>query len=60
MDRPYKKIPARSGGKAPANNVTAKKGYVRTPLSVLIPGRIEAHKARFHANDSISKFIQPG
>ena len=29
-------------------------------MSVVIRRRIEAQKARFHANDNISKFIQPG
>jgi len=31
-----------------------------TPLSVIIRRRIEAQKARFHANDNISAFIKPG
>jgi GTP cyclohydrolase IA len=31
-----------------------------TPLSVIIRRRIEAQKARFHANDNISAFIEPG
>jgi len=30
------------------------------PLSVVIRRRIEAQKARFHANDNISAFIEPG
>lgn len=30
------------------------------PLSVIIRRRIEAQKARFHANDNISAFIKPG
>jgi GTP cyclohydrolase I len=30
------------------------------PLSVVIRRRIEAQKARFHANDNIAAFIQPG
>ena len=30
------------------------------PLSVVIRRRIEAQKARFHANDNISAFIKPG
>jgi GTP cyclohydrolase I len=30
------------------------------PLSVIIRRRIEAQKARFHANDNIANFIQPG
>ena len=31
-----------------------------TPLSVVIRRRIEAQKARFHANDNIAAFIEPG
>jgi len=31
-----------------------------TPLSVVIRRRIEAQKARFHANDNIAAFIKPG
>jgi len=31
-----------------------------TPLSVIIRRRIEAQRARFHANDNISAFIKPG
>ena len=31
-----------------------------TPLSLIIRRRIEAQKARFHANDNISAFIKPG
>ena len=37
-----------------------KKGDSGTPLSVVIRRRIEAQKARFHANDNISAFIKPG
>ena len=64
-----KKIPAKTVAKAPSkktssvkptNKVAAKKSDVGTPLSVMIRRRIEAQKARFHANDNISKFIQPG
>ena len=36
------------------------KGDAGTPLSVIIRRRIEAQKARFHANDNISAFIKPG
>lgn len=39
---------------------TAKKSDAGTPLSVVIRRRIEAQKARFHANDNISAFIKPG
>jgi GTP cyclohydrolase I len=38
----------------------AKKSDSGTPLSVVIRRRILAQKARFHANDNISQFIQPG
>jgi len=31
-----------------------------TPLSTVIRKRIQAKKARFHANDNISEFIEPG
>ena len=37
-----------------------KKDDAGLPLSVVIRRRIEARKARFHANDNISQFIQPG
>ncbi|BDT76505.1 GTP cyclohydrolase I [Polynucleobacter yangtzensis] len=38
----------------------SKKDDAGLPLSVVIRRRIEAQKARFHANDNISQFIQPG
>jgi GTP cyclohydrolase IA len=47
--------PAKSVKTAPSKKVDA-----GTPLSVIIRRRIEAQKARFHANDNISQFIQPG
>jgi len=31
-----------------------------TPLSEIIRNRIKAKKARFHANDNIADFIEPG
>ena len=60
--------------KTPAKKVTTKKAAARTvstkkiskkedlglPLSVVIRRRIEAQKARFHANDNIYAFIKPG
>ena len=56
-----KKTPAR---KASAKKATAKKVAQKEdgglPLSVVIRRRIEAQKARFHANDNISAFIKPG
>ena len=45
--------------KATAKKV-AKKEAAGLPLSVVIRRRIEAQKARFHANDNISAFIKPG
>lgn len=49
--------------KSSPKKVTAKKVSSKadgTPLSVVIRRRIEAQKARFHANDNIAQFIQPG
>ena len=55
--------------KTPTKKVTAKKTSAKKvatkedaglPLSVVIRRRIEAQKARFHANDNISAFIKPG
>jgi GTP cyclohydrolase I len=70
---PTKKIPAKAASKTPTKKTssvkparktiqkaTPKKSDAGTPLSVVIRRRIEAQKARFHANDNISKFIQPG
>jgi len=45
--------------KTPAKKI-AKKEAAGLPLSVVIRRRIEAQKARFHANDNISAFIKPG
>jgi GTP cyclohydrolase IA len=39
---------------------TASKKEDGTPLSIVIRRRIEAQKARFHANDNIAAFIKPG
>ena len=50
-----KKVAAK---KATNNNANNKNDGL--PLSVVIRRRIEAQKARFHANDNISAFIQPG
>ncbi len=66
---PTKKTPTKTVAKTPAKKassvkpakkVAAKKSDAGTPLSVVIRRRIEAQKARFHANDNIAKFIQPG
>jgi GTP cyclohydrolase I len=39
---------------------TSKTESAGTPLSVVIRHRIEAQKARFHANDNIAAYIKPG
>jgi GTP cyclohydrolase IA len=72
MTMPTKKVASK---KTPAKKVTAKKAAIKKtvvkttsvnkedgglPLSVVIRRRIQAQKARFHANDNISQFIQPG
>ena len=50
--------------KPAAKTAATKKGSAKDdsglPLSVVIRRRIEAQKARFHANDNISAFIKPG
>jgi GTP cyclohydrolase I len=55
--------------KTTANTVASKKVAIKKvagkkedglPLSVVIRKRIEAQKARFHANDNIAQFIEPG
>ena len=45
--------------KLPTKKAASKKDE-GTPLSVVIRRRIEAQKARFHANDNIAAFIEPG
>jgi GTP cyclohydrolase I len=66
-----KKIPAKAATKkaptskvlvkqTPTKKMLEKKSDSGTPLSVVIRRRIEAQKARFHANDNISAFIKPG
>jgi GTP cyclohydrolase I len=51
------KVPA---GKAPSQKSANKTDDSGTPLSVVIRRRIEAQKARFHANDNIAAYIKPG
>jgi GTP cyclohydrolase IA len=46
--------------KASVKKVINKKEDAGLPLSVVIRHRIEAQKARFHANDNIAAFIKPG
>jgi GTP cyclohydrolase IA len=59
---PTKKVPSSktSAKKAAVKTVTSKKEDAGTPLSVIIRRRIEAKKVRFHANDNIAEFIEPG
>jgi GTP cyclohydrolase I len=66
---PIKKISTKTASNNPVKNapsvksakkVAAKKDDAGIPLSVVIRRRIEAQKARFHANDNISQFIKPG
>jgi GTP cyclohydrolase I len=66
---PLKKVATKSITKPKTNKqvsakVSEKKSSSKedsgTPLSVVIRRRIEAQKARFHANDNISAFIKPG
>ncbi|SNX29090.1 GTP cyclohydrolase I [Polynucleobacter meluiroseus] len=45
---------------SPIKQVSSPENETGTPLSVIIRRRIEAKKARFHANDNISAFIKPG
>ena len=49
------KSPAKKVGSSPS--AKAEDGV---PLSTIIRRRIQAKKARFHANDNIAQFIQPG
>ena len=46
--------------KSTVKKSTNKRGESGLPLSVVIRRRIEAQKARFHANDNIAAFIKPG
>ena len=54
----------KTASKAPAKKVVKKvaqkKEDAGLPLSVVIRRRIEAQKARFHANDNIAAFLKPG
>jgi GTP cyclohydrolase IA len=59
---PIKKLPSstKAAVKKVSSPKTPKKNIDGLPLSVVIRRRIEAQKARFHANDNISAFIKPG
>ena len=54
------KAPVRKTAMKKAIQKVSKKEDAGSPLSVVIRRRIEAQKARFHANDNISAFIRPG
>ena len=54
------KAPVRKTAMKKAIQKVSKKEGAGLPLSVVIRRRIEAQKARFHANDNISAFIRPG
>lgn len=58
-----KKIPTKKPAVKKAATLAKKvpkKDDAGLPLSVVIRRRIEAQKARFHANDNIAAFIKPG
>jgi len=59
---PTKKVPSTKAPakKAVVKKVASKKEDAGTPLSIIIRRRIEAKKVRFHANDNIAAFIEPG
>ena len=59
VKKPTIKKAAATKKKASTKSVSVKDD-VGLPLSVVIRRRIEAQKARFHANDNIAAFIQPG
>jgi GTP cyclohydrolase I len=66
---PAQKLPVKKSATKPSAQQNTKQNTKQpavksseagTPLSVIIRRRIEAQKARFHANDNISAFIKPG
>jgi len=56
---PVKKVARKVTSKTATKSINLKED-AGTPLSVVIRRRIEAQKARFHANDNIAAFIEPG
>jgi len=54
-----KKVPAKKTSTKPVTKAV-KTSDAGLPLSVVIRKRIQAQKARFHANDNIAAFIRPG
>ena len=53
-------MPNKNTTKVVAKKSPSKKKEDGVPLSVVIRRRIQAKKARFHANDNISAFLEPG
>jgi len=61
MPRTTKLTPSKVSSKtAPRKSRSSHKSEEGVPLSQVIRKRIQAKKARFHANDNIADFIQPG
>ena len=61
MPRTTKRIPSKlSANPTPRKSRTTNKSEEGVPLSQVIRKRIQAKKARFHANDNIAQFIEPG
>ncbi len=61
MPRTTKLTPSKVGTKpTPRKSRTTNKNEEGVPLSQVIRKRIQAKKARFHANDNIAQFIEPG
>jgi hypothetical protein len=52
--------PAKRAKSSSVKSATAKRKDDGLPLSQVIRKRIQAKKARFHANDNIAEFIYPG
>ena len=61
MPRTTKSTPSKVSTKTtPRKSRSTNKSEEGVPLSQVIRKRIQAKKARFHANDNIAQFIQPG
>jgi GTP cyclohydrolase I len=61
MPRAIKQTPSKASTKtAPRKSRSTNRSEEGVPLSQVIRKRIQAKKARFHANDNIAQFIEPG
>ena len=58
MPRAIKQTPSKASTKTTSRK--SRKSEEGVPLSQVIRMRIQAKKARFHANDNIAQFIEPG